>query len=157
MTTTSVIDPREVLTLIPYQLGFAPDHSMVVMSLTSDESGRTSSGTIRRIDLPPTVDLVSLAGWAATETEQADGVLAVIYLDDTARAEQAAQMLRLRLDNLRAVLVVTADGWFDAEADVSDIKPLPQDATTRIGAAMILREEFYAPTRETMMGQPEID
>lgn len=153
MTTTPRIDPREVLALVPFQLGFAPDNSLVVVSLIARPDGRPAAGQIRRIDLHPDVDLDALRGWALP-TENPAGHIALVYTDDTARAEEVlANLTQAAAEQIRAAYIVTQDGWYDTATQARELQPMPDPAETVIGARMILRDEQVAPSREALFGQ----
>ncbi|WP_306204842.1 DUF4192 domain-containing protein [Actinoplanes sp. RD1] len=104
MTSLSVSSPSELLSLVPYLVGFHPEHSLVVVAVYDHRLGFTT-----RIDLPERESWVILRHLAATVAQhRPDGVLIIGYGRSTPvtaavkRLEAAFARVRLPvLDELR--------------------------------------------------------
>lgn len=100
-TVVPVAGLTEMLSVIPYMVGFHPSESMVVVCLHGE---RQRSGLVLRIDLPAPGDE---ARWidelvARAEHQDADGVLLVCYSDHIEAG--GAKPWQTLVDGLRAAL-----------------------------------------------------
>lgn len=102
MTNTCLADAGpEIMSLIPFQLGFNPRNSVVFVSLRSSQSGkdRLATGLIMRIDAteinPAAVSVLS----SHLQRDGADSVLVACYFDDAQAAERFVASADLGLIN----------------------------------------------------------
>jgi hypothetical protein len=174
-TTIRTREPRELLALVPYQLGFHPAESAVVVSLRGP---RSTVGTIARMDLADLADPVHGADAARALMGHllADGarrVVVVLYTAEvapggrgvrgTARAG-ADEVLRAAEQAFGATecWVVGPHGWWalgcsDAACCPPGGRPLAELESTRVGAEMVLRGVQVAPSRERLVTLPVVD
>lgn len=137
MTTISLRGPADVLTVLPYQLGYHPREAVVVVAL----HGRTV-GLVERIDLPPP-DQVTGAAEALTAPLVAQDVCAVLLVGYESSAAQSALLLDAVRDALEQVgidvlhrLVVREGRWYAPDGDPEDCPPegLPLPSPDRVPA-----------------------
>ncbi|WP_186814448.1 DUF4192 domain-containing protein [Actinotalea fermentans] len=179
-TTIRTSDVREVLALVPFQLGFRPTESAVLISL---RGARSRVGLVVRVDL---ADIAADAdnGWTARTLVGhvvADGArraVAVLYtaadlqsavggsLPQAARERTARVAARVLADAAADSLgeletwVVGPRGYYalgctDPGCCPPGGRPLDELQGTRIGAQMVLDGQLVAPTREDLVRLPD--
>lgn len=176
-TTIRTSDVRELLALVPFQLGFRPSESAVLVSL---RGARSRVGLVARVDL---ADLAAADGGRAARAlvgrvvaDGAQQALVVVYTSadlqrpmtiagpdhETHRAARAA------VDALTAAAAVVgpaetwvigprgyyAHGCQDRECCPAGGRPLEELQATRVGAQMVLEGVLVAPTREDLVRLP---
>lgn len=177
MPTTPVTirtsDPRELLSLVPYQLGFRPADSVVLMG-TSGERARV--GLTARVDVADLADPDGGATLAADlvahlRDDGCDAVLLVVYHDEDVRTAPRTSPGRVALRRLEAAcrgrlavqgrLGVTGTGWYDVHCPVTCCppggRPLDDLVGTEIGATMVLQGGSYVGSREELGQIPRAD
>ncbi|MHB1288185.1 DUF4192 family protein, partial [Georgenia sp.] len=160
-------EPRDLLALIPYRLGFHPEESVVLLSLCRNARGRFDIGLVVRVDIADLADRAlgvfgALELAAHLEDDGADDVAVVAYTAAPfAEAAGEGTALRTALENITAALhhldpdpwVVAGDGWGHpgcaaccpaAGYDLSDL-----DAS-ETGAAMVLEGYSALPDRAAL-------
>ncbi|WP_193312926.1 DUF4192 domain-containing protein [Georgenia subflava] len=168
MTTTPVIrlkEPRDLLAVVPYRLGFHPTDSVVVIATHRTARGTTELGLTARMDL---ADLAHAGhGRAAAEhlahhlrTQAPHGVLAVLYTDVEGRARhgngrlaRAAAHLADALEHEIEPWVVGADGWGHLEPCACcppGGHPLTDLTSSAAAAGMVVEGMTAAPRREDL-------
>lgn len=170
MSTIRTGEPRELLALIPFQLGFQPRNSAVVVSLRGP---RSRVGLVARVDLDDLVDPVRgpSVGRSLVAHLVDDGArhaVLVVYSDEPSRATRASLIGPARThlaDACQPVLgalpcwVVGPDGWYGADcadrACCPDAgRPLSDLQATEVGASMVLAGARVARTREEVAAIP---
>ncbi len=166
-TTIRTTEPRELLSLIPYQLGFAPQRSAVVISL---RGARSRVGLIARVDLADLADEQAGPQVARTLVSHlvADGArtsVLVLYTDDDARPLGASRPeVRARAAFTAAAdhllgepecWVVGPTGYFcldctDETCCPPGGRPLSDLTGTQVGAQMVLAGATIAGSREDL-------
>lgn len=164
-TTIRTSEPRELLALIPYQLGFQPVESVVLVSLRAP---RLRVGLVARVDL---IDLIAEGtgpGLAATLVSQLvqDGARrAVLVVYTTAGRERARQARSVmvaaggrRLGELDC-WVVTSSGYYgldcrEAACCPGDGRPLSDLQSTAVGAEMVLKGAQIMDSRDSLARIP---
>ena len=169
-TTIRTDDPRELLALIPFQLGFQPTESAVLISIRGDQG----VGLIARVDLADLDDRARGGQLARTLVSHlvGDGAhRAVVVLftleclqDDTPGAVGAAVAARLREAAAPALgdvdcWVVGPRGYYGLGcADRSCCPPggrsLDELQGTRVGAQMVLEGVQVARSRDELVRIP---
>lgn len=126
--------PADVLSVLPYQLGYHPSDSLVLCAL---RGGRL--GMIERIDLPPPEHLAEACGSvvAPMVREDPDGVLLVGYETEAGASTQFSDVVRDALAGcgIRVVdRMVVRDGCWSAPdcgsgccPSAEDARPVPRD------------------------------
>ena len=167
LTTIRTGDPRELLALIPFQLGFQPDESAVVVSLRGQRS---------RVGLVARVDLNDLADDGGTQvarslvrhlvTDGAASVVLVLYTADDVRTVKGggvASRARANLDQAAehfigraACWVVGPRGYFNLDCIDSSCcppqgRPLHGLQSTEVGAQMVLNGSRVAVSRDALV------
>ncbi|MBT0994881.1 DUF4192 family protein [Cellulomonas sp. DKR-3] len=167
MTTTTlrVHEPREIISLVPYRLGFRPRDSVVAVSLRAPR-GRV--GVVMRVDLDAMGDPVlgSQVARAVVGTlgkDRATSSVLVVYTDDDPRGrpgpvERAVHHYREASDALlgpAAVWVVTASGYlsFDCARPCCPPggRPLRELDSTQVAARMVLAGTAVAESRDALV------
>ncbi|WP_182111324.1 MULTISPECIES: DUF4192 family protein [unclassified Actinotalea] len=152
-TTIRTAEPRELLSLVPYQLGFRPTDSAVLVSLRGDR-GRV--GLVARVDLPDLVDPATGPGIARSLVthlvdDGADRAVLVLYPRGP-RADAAAEVRAARAHVLAAAAprlqgvecwVVGPTGYYaagcaDAACCPAEGRPLADLQSTEVGLHMVL-------------------
>lgn len=166
-TTIRTAEPRELLSMIPYQLGFAPERSAVVISL---RGARSRVGLIARVDLDDLLDADHGPQVARTLVSHlvADGahrVVVVLYTDDATgpagasdRESRAAATFADAAEHLLGepeCWVVGPTGYFglhcsDRACCPPGGRPLSDLLSTRVGARMVLAGATIAGTRQDL-------
>lgn len=166
-TTLEVSEARELLALVPYQLGFQPRESLVVVSLRHPD-GRV--GLVARTDLDDLRAPVGGAAVAARIVEHlwADGAAAavlVVYTDDPlpggpaagARARAAARTVHAAAGDLdvASTWVVGTVGYCrlgcaDPVCCPVQGRPLAELESTQVGAHMVWAGASVRASREEL-------
>jgi hypothetical protein len=157
--TIRVNEPSELLALIPYQLGFIPTDSLVVMSLR-EPRGRV--GLIARIDLASAEgSAASLAGHLASDGAARAAI--VTYTDDRAAARAATAALTDALVEFGIVeagnWTVTSTGYRSLECDDLTCcpeagRPMSDLDSTQVAATLTYAGTTVLPTRADLGVQP---
>lgn len=165
--TLEVHEPRELLALVPYQLGFQPRESLVLVSLRHPD-GRV--GLVARADLD---DICASTGGEAVaarlvEHLRADGaaqVVLVVYTDDPlpggasagARARAAARTVRGVAGTLdvAGTWVVGSDGYCrlgctDPGCCPEQGRPSVELESTQVGAHMVWSGASFRASRDAL-------
>ncbi|MBB2925572.1 DUF4192 domain-containing protein [Cellulomonas cellasea] len=125
MHTIRVTEPRELLAFVPYQLGFQPTDSLVVMSLRGE---RSRVGLIARVDLAHAAD--AAAGLARHVLDDgATSAVVVVYTESDHGAHDAAQAAAAALTD--AGLPVRS--WWVTGGDYRPMLPEFPEATPPVG------------------------
>jgi Domain of unknown function (DUF4192) len=151
-TTIHLSGPADVLTVLPYQLGFHPHDCLVVVSLHG-----TRIGLVQRLDLPPPQD-VGVAVAAMIGPLRQDSPTAVLLIGFEEREGQSRAMLDEMAGACRADRVEVADRmlvrggrWFDLDCVQSCCPPegrqLPAPSEVPAVAEFVGREICPLPDR----------
>ncbi|MBI9114236.1 DUF4192 domain-containing protein [Sanguibacter suaedae] len=170
-TTLRVDEPREILALVPYQLGFRPTRSVVLVSLRGPAR---RVGLVVRADLDDVADPADGPGVCAVLASHLadDGGTAavlVVYTDRLTGPADADPQVDRALRGLRAttdvdtldVWVVTPDAYFspgcpDRTCCPERGRPVQDLDATQVGAQMVLAGVAVAPSREDLVRLPEV-
>ncbi|HYO17855.1 MAG TPA: DUF4192 domain-containing protein [Dermatophilaceae bacterium] len=159
MTTTIRLNgPADVLTLLPYQLGFHPRQCLVAVSLRGSRSNRV--GLVQRIDLPPS-DHVGDAVDAMISPLLQDEPESVLLIGFEEHEGQSRAMLDDMGDACRAYGITVADRmvvrdgrWFDLDCVRSccppEGLPLPAPSEVPAVAEFVGREICPLPDRSAL-------
>lgn len=173
-TTIRTTEPRELLALVPFQLGFRPTESAVLVSL---RGRRSRVGLVARVDLADLADTRRGAVLARSLVAHlvADGAtraVAVLYTAEdlqvaTPRSVAAAAARSLEaaalhlLEGLECWVVGTtgyyALGCEDPGCCPPGGRPLADLQATQVGAEMVLQGVRVAPTRDDLVRIPVAD
>jgi hypothetical protein len=148
--------PEDVLAIVPYRLGFHPQHSMVMLTLNGP---RRTFGFTARVDLPPLAHIPDVARclFELVEQHDPDEVLLVAYAHDDSVADPLVRTLQQWLDRTDVVLVdaYRSDGrrWFCYTCD----RPCCPDTGTPydlsdhpLVAEQVLLGQVALPDREAL-------
>lgn len=169
--TLEVCEPRELLALVPFQLGFHPRESLVLMSLRGPD-GRV--GLVARADLDDVCDPVTGPAVAARLVDhlRSDGaatVLAVVYTDaahpgsspDGSRPWVAAATAAGAAEppGVASVWVVGQSGYrrLDCTDELccpAEGRPLEDLESTQVGAHMVLAGATVRGSRDELADLP---
>src|ERR1035437_2567936 len=105
-TTIHLSGPADVLTVLPYQLGFHPHDCLVAVSLHGHRSARM--GLVQRIDLPPPEHIGDAVAAMIAPLRQ-DSPTAVLLIGFEERESESRAMLDEMADACRAHGVEVAD------------------------------------------------
>ena len=171
MTTIRTREPRELLALIPYQLGFAPRESAVAVSLRRE---RSRVGLVVRVDLTDLADPAGGAELARTLVGHllADGATSTVLVVYTAGsvdpasdgpASRAVNAFRAEAEPLLgdpAAWHVGASGYrsvgcVDPLCCPPDGRPLSDLECTQVGAHMVVAGRQIASSREHLVPKGE--
>ena len=168
-TTLRVNEPREILSLLPYRLGFRPRDSAVAVSLRAPR-GRV--GVVLRVDLPALADpevgaQVARATVAVLGRDRAQGTLLVVYTDADPRLadDDEATAVARAVAHYReaadaplgdvAVWVVTRTGYLSYDCARSCCppggRPLRELESTQVSARMVLEGATVASSRDDLV------
>jgi hypothetical protein len=148
--------PEDLLALVPYHLGFHPEHSLVALSLNGP---RRRFGFTARFDLPPLPQVPEVARHLVELVKQhrPDGLLLVVYAADDEVAGPLVHTLQQWLGNTDVDLVdaYRSDGrrWF---CYICDRACCPDEGTPYdlsdhpLVAEMVLRGQVALPDREAL-------
>ena len=154
-TTIHLSGPADVLTVLPYQLGFHPHDCLVVVSLHG-----TRMGLVQRIDLPPP-EHVGDAVAAMTLPLRQDSPRAVLLIGFEEREDESRAMLDEMAAACRAHGVEVADRmvvrggrWFDLDCVQNccppEGLPLPAPSAVPAVAEFVGREICPLPDRSAL-------
>ncbi len=167
MTTIRTREPRELLALIPYQLGFRPQDSAVVVSLRRE---RSRVGLVARVDLADLADPVdgrplarSLVGhlladgatsavlvlYAPGTVRPGDGGAAACALD-VFRSEAEASLGEVPAWQVAAT-GYRAVGCTDPACCPTAGRPLSDLQATQVGAHMVMAGRQVAAARDELV------
>lgn len=134
-TTIRTSDVREVLALVPFQLGFHPTESAVLVSL---RGARSQVGLVARVDLAHLAD-------PDDEGHTARSVVGHLVADGARRAV--------------AIVYTAADlqDWARWEADPADVGRDPDDDVADAGAGPVARAAVLALWRAALDGLGELE
>lgn len=152
-TTIRLRGAADIITVLPYHLGYRPDDSLVVVCLTGNRIGM-----VGRIDLPPDdVDpiLVTLELLPVVSRERPDAVVLIGFESRFGGSEPASVAMR---DAIRSAGIAVADRlrvrdgrWWslDCPGDCcpADGEPVPADDEVPAVADYVLRGRHPAPSR----------
>lgn len=118
-TTIRLRGPADIITVLPYHLGYRPAESLVVVCLM-----RNRIGVVGRIDLPPPdvdPDLVAVELLPIVRRERPDAVVLVGFESTHGQAEPASVAMRDAIESagIRVVerLVVRDGRWWSLDCD----------------------------------------
>ncbi|MBP3036807.1 DUF4192 domain-containing protein [Arthrobacter sp. zg-ZUI100] len=161
--------PADILAFIPHSLGFAPQESLVLMTMNTARLGATL-----RLDLPAAA--LDYRGYAARvaellrSDESADGVLMAVYTDRAWKRADSPPYLRLVTalgECLADAGLPIRDGWLVSAATWRDYfcgdnaccpwpgHPLGQISDSSLSAEMVFRGSAYARTLDEAVGQDQ--
>jgi hypothetical protein len=166
-TTIRTGDPRELLALVPFQLGFQPHESAVVVSL---RGARSRVGLVARVDLDDLADPAAGGQVARTLVNHltADGASAVVCVLFTEEDLQSTAPSRGRraVRHLAAAAqyflgeptcwVVGPHGYYslgctDSFCCPAGGRPLRDLQSTQVGAQMVLQGAWVAASRDELV------
>jgi hypothetical protein len=161
-TTIHLSGPADVLTVLPYQLGFHPHECLVVVSLSG-----TRMGLVQRIDLPPPGRAGEAVAAMITPLcrDSPRSVLLIGYEDREAASramlDQMADACLARGIEVADRLVVRGGRWFNLDC-VQDCCPaggfrLPPPSEVPAVAEFVGREIFPLPDRSALVDLLEPD
>lgn len=174
MTTTIRTDePRELLALIPYQLGFRPQESLVVVSVRAE---RSRVGLVARMDVADLAGPLSgrAAALALVGHLVADGAaraLAVLYTSEDLQSEGRgpARAALSHVQDVAAENLGPVDAWVVGPRGYYAVgctdrgccpvggRPLAGLEATRIGAQMVLEGIPVAARRDELARTVSVD
>jgi len=154
-TTIRLSGPADVLTVLPYQLGFHPRRCLVVVSLRG-----TRMGLVQRIDLPPPEHVFDAVN-AVLSPLLKDPPQAVLLIGfDDSEGESRAMLdemtdaclaYRIEVDDR---MVVRDGRWYDLDCVQSccprEGLPLPEPSEVPAVAEFVGREIFPLPDRSSL-------
>ena len=118
-TTIRLRGPADIITVLPYHLGYRPAESLVVVCLM-----RNRIGVVGRIDLPPPdvdPDLVAVELLPIVRRERPDAVVLVGFESTHGQAEPASVAMRDAIESagIRVIerLVVRDGRWWSLDCD----------------------------------------
>lgn len=163
MHTLRLSEPRELLALVPHQLGFRPHDSAVAVSLRPP-SGEV--GLVVRVDLagladPADGDRLARGLVSHLDRDGARRCVLVVYTDSDPRndARHVARLAAARVAEAAQgafgdvpVWVVTPSGYLALDCERACCppggRPLWELESTQVGAQMVLAGSVVAPTRD---------
>lgn len=172
VTTIRTKEPRELLSLIPYQLGFRPRESAVVISLRSP---RGRAGLVARVDLPDLADPQSGPQVARSlvrhlVADGAAGVVLALYTDQDAQQGPGlvtATRCQAHLDAAAEHFVGSVQCWVvgplgyyalgcvDRACCPPGGRPHADLESTRTSAEMVLHGAGVVPSRDDLGRVPD--
>ena len=142
----------EILAVVAHNLGFQPQHSLVLVSLR--EKGRV--GLVARADLdaaPVTIQRLA----AHAQDDGARRTVTIVYSDDSQRAEAVlAHAVAAQVPMLSEAIHVTSTGYRHP-LDGEQFHPITDLETTVAGAAYVLLGSSILKTREDLAPGPASD
>ena len=140
---TTLTSPHDLLSAIPFVVGFKPENSIILISVKED-----SVSMAMRIDFPPSLDETQIEQLIShLKRDNAEAVLAVFYatsLSSDSHEVIAALMKALEDQDLklRESLVVSAGRWRSLLCDDSECcpesgSPLPELLSSRIAVEQV--------------------
>jgi Domain of unknown function (DUF4192) len=159
-TTIHLSGPADVLTVLPYQLGFHPHDCLVVVSLHG-----TRMGLVQRLDLPPPEHVGDAVAAMMAPLRQEDPT-AVLLIGFEQREGESCTILDEMADACVAHRVEVADRmvvrggrWFDLDCTQSccppEGLPLPAPSAVPAVAEFVGREIHPLPDRSALADQLE--
>src|SRR5664280_193458 len=156
-TTIHLSGPADVLTVLPYQLGFHPHECLVVVSLHG-----TRMGLVQRIDLPPPEHLGDAVAAMIVPLRQ-DNPRAVLLIgfegcegESRAILDEMADACLAHGVEVADRLVVRGGRWFDLDCVQSccpsEGLPLPAPSAVPAVAEFVGREICPLPDRTALAG-----
>ena len=156
-TTIHLSGPADVLTVLPYQLGFHPHECLVVVSLHG-----TRMGLVQRIDLPPPEHLGDAVAAMIAPLRQ-DNPRAVLLIgfegcegESRAILDEMADACLAHGVEVADRLVVRGGRWFDLDCVQSccpsEGLPLPAPSAVPAVAEFVGREICPLPDRTALAG-----
>lgn len=160
MTTPTIrlSSPVDIITSLPYQLGFHPTRSAVVVCLHD-----TRVGLVMRLDLPPDEHIPeALAAIIEPMRREAPtGVVLVGYEDTEGESIPFLTMLRASVGvKVHDVLVVRDDRWYSLTCDDSECCPpdgTPLEASNYVSAQFVVQGKNPLSNREATVARLEYD
>ncbi|MCL2467630.1 MAG: DUF4192 domain-containing protein [Micrococcales bacterium] len=162
MTTITITHPSELLALVPHQIGFVPEESVVAVSLRRPR-GRV--GLVARVDLAVLADShdgprLAHGLVAHLERDHAGSAVVVVYTAADPRgtdhaAHEAVRQIRQAADDVFAELpvwVVTRTGYLSydccGECCPPGGRPLAELSSSAVGVRMVVAGSAVAHRRE---------
>ena len=144
--------PADILSVVPYLLGFHPAEAVVVLLLRRGEVALTA-----RLDLPPPAEADVLAGYLTSLAagHQADGVITVTYSNVREPAMALGAVLGERLEPAGLVEALYADGtrWWSLRCpkECCPAEGTPYDASCHpLAAEAVYAGRSALPNREAL-------
>lgn len=125
MHTIHVTEPRELLALVPYQLGFQPADSLVVISLRGE---RSRVGLIARVDLARGASAAASLARHVVD-DGATSAVVVVYTD----SDQGAHDTALAASQALAGAGLPVRSWWVTGGDYRPMLPEFPEATPAVG------------------------
>ncbi len=164
MPTITISHPRELLALVPHQIGFVPEDSVVALSLRRP---RGRLGLVARVDLAVLADPADGSRLAHSlighlERDRAQSVVLAVYTAAdprgvTHRAHQAVRRVRRAGEDSFGPIpawVVTRSGYLNLDCDRECCppggRPLTELSSTAAGVRMIVAGSAVADRRENL-------
>ncbi|MCL2424474.1 MAG: DUF4192 domain-containing protein [Micrococcales bacterium] len=161
MTTITITHPRELLALVPHQIGFVPEESVVVVSLRRPR-GRV--GLVARVDLSVLADpddgpRLAHGLVAHLERDHARSAVVVVYTATDPRgtahmAHEAVRQVRQAAYDILGELgvwVVTRTGYlaYDCADECCPVggRPLAELSSSAVGVQMVVAGSAVADRR----------
>lgn len=154
MQKLSISGPAELLAIIPYQLGFVPTRSVVLVSFHD-----RCLGLVARLDIPPS-ELVSDAAGQLLEVVQREAPSSAVLVgfeQDPGESRELLDALTTLLDDegivLRQQLVVRGGRWYCADACgtcPSEGEPMPECPDVPAVAGYVALGRSVLPSREAV-------
>ena len=156
-TTIRITDPVDLVKVVPYQLGYHPEHSLVLIGLC-----RKQIGLVQRLDLPTLPQDCAAAAQLMVAHLRADGCTAAVLVvyeqtDGEGDAAAAAVASRLRHDRVELVehVVVRGEQAFFPELAGHGARPaggvlLPPDDHVPAVADYVAHGRRPAASREAL-------
>ena len=152
-TTIRLRGPADIITVLPYHLGYRPSDSLVVVCLR-----RHRIGVVGRIDLPPDdidPELVAVELLPVVRRERPDAVVIIGFESEEGQAEPASSAMRDAIESagIRVLdrLVVRAGRWWSLDCDggccPAGGEPLQTDDEVPAVADYVLRGRRPAGSR----------
>lgn len=169
--TIRTSDPRELLALVPFQLGFVPRESAVVVGLRAP---RGQVGLVARVDLADLSDPATGSDVARTLVAHlvGDGAAAVVLVLYTAQdlrsSPEAGERLVASIEQAARGALDVQDCWVVAPGGFFGLsctstaccppggRPLTELQSARVGAEMVLLGASVASSRSELGVLPEV-
>ena len=159
-TTIHLCGPADVLTVLPYQLGFHPHDCLVVVSLHG-----TRMGLVQRLDLPPLEKVgEAVAAMLAPLRQEAPAAVLLIGFEESegesrAILDQMADACLAHGVEVADRMVVRGSRWFDLDCTQSCCPPgglpLPAPSAVPAVAEFVGREIYPLADRSVLVDQLE--
>ncbi len=152
-TTIRLRGPADIITVLPYHLGYRPTDSLVVVCLR-----RNRIGVVGRIDLPPDdidPELVAVELLPVVRRERPDAVVIIGFESEEGQADPASSAMRDAIESagIRVLdrLLVRDGRWWSLDCDggccPADGEPLQTDDEVPAVADYVLRGRRPAGSR----------